>query len=156
MTVEDLIRGLDDARVAGDGSRCVAGLSASHADVLADWAFVAIRGARFDGHEFLGRAVERGARTLIVESAGDVDPVVTWVVVPDTRVALATLAANAYDSPWNDLTLVGVTGTNGKTSTAYLVQSVLEAAGIPCARFGTVGYQIGAKAIEATTTTPDR
>ena len=66
-----------------------------------------------------------------------------WVQVPDARLALAALSATFYGNPSEELTLVGITGTNGKTTTSYLLASIFEAAGMPCGRIGTVGYQVG-------------
>jgi UDP-N-acetylmuramoyl-L-alanyl-D-glutamate--2,6-diaminopimelate ligase len=80
---------------------------------------------------------------------------VVWVQVPDARMALAALAAIFYSDPSERLVLVGITGTNGKTTTSYLLASVFEAAGITCGRIGTVGYKIGRKEIEAERTTPE-
>jgi UDP-N-acetylmuramoyl-L-alanyl-D-glutamate--2,6-diaminopimelate ligase len=89
------------------------------------------------------------------ESAAPADLQVVWVRVPDARLALAALAAIFYGDPSEELVLVGITGTNGKTTTSYLLASVFEAAGITCGRIGTVGYRIGRKEIEAERTTPE-
>ena len=89
------------------------------------------------------------------ESAAPADVRVVWIQVPDARLALAALAAIFYGDPSDQLVLVGITGTNGKTTTSYLLASVFEAAGITCGRIGTVGYRIGRKEIEAERTTPE-
>ena len=104
--------------------------------------FVALRGALADGHHFLGGAAKLGAAAFLVESLPDgVDlegrPV---VVVRDTRRALAPLATRFYGNPSSELTLVGVTGTNGKTSTTYLVESILQKAGRHVGVIGTVVF----------------
>src|SRR5205814_9736834 len=78
-----------------------------------------------------------------------------WIQVPDARLSLAALAATLYDNPSEELTLVGITGTNGKTTTSYLLASIFEAAGIRCGRIGTVGYRIGARELDAPRTTPE-
>ena len=158
MTAGELIRGLGGCRLIGDADRVVKDLVTFHSDARPGAAFVALRGARFDGHQFLGEAADNGADTFIVEEldarlaeTGDS----TWIVVKDARDSLGTIAGNFFRRPWEDLGLVGVTGTNGKTSTCYLVQSVLQADGRGCARLGTVEHEIGATAYPATTTTPD-
>jgi len=122
-----------------------------------DDVFVAIRGTDHDGHAFIDDAISRGAKVVIVDDdavrpdsffmhAG-----VIKVVVQNTRTALARAAANFYGHPSRKLRLVGVTGTNGKTTTAYLIASVLENAGL----IGTIEYKIGSMSIPASHTTPE-
>jgi UDP-N-acetylmuramoyl-L-alanyl-D-glutamate--2,6-diaminopimelate ligase len=117
--------------------------------------FVALRGMQADGTAFARQAISRGAVAALSESAAPADVEVVWVQVPDARLALAALAAIFYGDPSEELVLVGITGTNGKTTTSYLLASVFEAAGITCGRIGTVGYRIGRKEIEAERTTPE-
>ena len=80
---------------------------------------------------------------------------VPWLQVTDARLALAALSAAFFGNPSNDLLLVGITGTNGKTTTSYLLASIFEAAGMPCGRIGTVGYQVANREVEAARTTPE-
>jgi len=155
VTVEELTRGVAGCRIVGDKGRLVANLVANHTQVGEGDAFVAIRGARFDGHDFLEEAVRRGAKTLIVERDPGEKGSLTWVQVPDTRVSLAPLAANFYRRPFEQMILVGITGTNGKTSTAHWTQELLRARGHRCARLGTVGHEIAGETTEAPNTTPD-
>ena len=117
--------------------------------------FVALRGLHADGTAFAREAITRGAVAALSESAAPADVRVVWVQVPDARLALAALAAIFYGDPSERLVLVGITGTNGKTTTSYLLASVFEAAGITCGRIGTVGYRVGRKEIEAERTTPE-
>ncbi len=123
--------------------------------------FVAIRGTGSDGHAFIGQAVAQGAKVIVVERDDAYpDPLcmhdgVCKVVVPDSQKALAILAANSYGHPTKDMALVGVTGTNGKTTTSYLVRAILEAAGHRAGLIGTIQYQAGGIAIPATHTTPE-
>jgi UDP-N-acetylmuramoyl-L-alanyl-D-glutamate--2,6-diaminopimelate ligase len=117
--------------------------------------FVALRGLHADGTAFARQAISRGAVAALSESAAPADVQVVWVQVPDARLALAALAAIFYGDPSEELVLVGITGTNGKTTTSYLLASAFEAAGITCGRIGTVGYRIGRKEIEAERTTPE-
>jgi len=125
--------------------------------VAPDDAFVAIRGTDFDGHRFIDDAVNRGAKVVVVEDdairpdsffmhAG-----VVKVVVADARRTLAGMSANFYGHPSRKLELVGVTGTNGKTTTAYLIASLLEKAGL----IGTIEYRVGHDSYPATHTTPE-
>ncbi len=159
MTAAELTQGLEECRLLGDPDRPVEDLVTNDAEASPDAAFVAIRGARFDGHAFVPAALDRGARVLVVDrgyaEAEAASEDATWIVVPDTREALPTLAANFHRRPWDELTLIGVTGTNGKTSTAYSIESLLRCQGRPSARFGTVEHRIGQSILPATTTTPD-
>lgn len=115
-----------DSRLAGGGS-----------------VFVAVPGAQFDGARFAGDAAARGALFVVSQTAPPSDPPIPWVCVPDARVALSALAAAFHGNPSHDLLVVGVTGTNGKTTTTYLIESVLEQAAIPTGRICTIANRIG-------------
>jgi len=116
--------------------------------------FVALRGMKTDGHRYIDEAVRRGAAAILAEEGGAPGGV-TMVIVPDSRRALALVSDRFYGSPWRDLYMVGITGTNGKTTVSYLTRSVLEAAGIPTGLIGTVEYRIGDRVIPASRTTPE-
>jgi UDP-N-acetylmuramoyl-L-alanyl-D-glutamate--2,6-diaminopimelate ligase len=123
--------------------------------------FVAIRGARLDGHRFLGEAVQNGAKVIVIEDdAAYPDSLamhtgVVKVVVQNARQALARMAANYYGHPARKLMMIGVTGTNGKTTTTHLVKSILEANGEKVGLIGTIEYAIGAEKMQALHTTPE-
>jgi UDP-N-acetylmuramoyl-L-alanyl-D-glutamate--2,6-diaminopimelate ligase len=117
--------------------------------------FVALRGERADGRAFAPQAIARGAAVVVADREPDGDAGSPWIVVPDARLALARLASAFFGCPTDRLTLVGITGTNGKTTTAYLLRSVLEAAGHPSGMLGTVVYSVGGEDREATRTTPE-
>ena len=117
--------------------------------------FVALQGRNVDGAAFAAQAIERGAAAVVSESPAPAGSRAPWLTVVDARVALAVLAAAFYRQPSAEMQVVGVTGTNGKTTTAYLVASIFEGAGIRCGLLGTVGYRIGNSLREATHTTPE-
>jgi UDP-N-acetylmuramoyl-L-alanyl-D-glutamate--2,6-diaminopimelate ligase len=117
--------------------------------------FVALRGLRADGVAFAQDAIARGAVAVVAESPPPQGVTVPWIQVPDAREALAALAAEYFGRPSGQLTLVGITGTNGKTTTSYVLASIFEAAGLKCGRIGTVGYRIGDREVEAARTTPE-
>jgi UDP-N-acetylmuramoyl-L-alanyl-D-glutamate--2,6-diaminopimelate ligase len=117
--------------------------------------FVALRGVHADGASFARDALNRGAVAVVSEAVAPQGVTRPWIQVPDARLSLAALAATLYDNPSEELTLVGITGTNGKTTTSYLLTSIFEAAGIRCGRIGTVGYRIGDREVEAARTTPE-
>lgn len=116
--------------------------------------FVAVRGSRYDGHTFIADAMSRGAVAVVVERA-EAAPGMPRLVVEDTRRVLPQIALRAYESPSEKLTLIGVTGTNGKTTTAYLVKSLLEGLGYATGLIGTVAVEIGEKKTQAERTTPE-
>lgn len=117
--------------------------------------FVAIRGEKLDGHNFIGEAIGAGACVVVGEHIV-VDSLlsVTQIRVADGRVALAHLATNFYGRPSESLRVIGITGTNGKTTTSYLLASILEMAGTPTGMVGTIVYRIGNRELPAPNTTP--
>ena len=116
--------------------------------------FVGIRGEKADGTSFAAQAVSRGSVLIVSEQPAAAGLDACWVVVRDARVALAILADAFFDHPSARLRLVGITGTNGKTTSAYLMRSVFEAAGLKSGLLGTVVYNVGAEDREAVRTTP--
>jgi UDP-N-acetylmuramoyl-L-alanyl-D-glutamate--2,6-diaminopimelate ligase len=123
--------------------------------------FVAIKGETSDGHAYLDRVIQQGATAVVVQDDGALPDSyflhanVFKILVPDSRRALARIAANFYRDPSKELTLVGVTGTNGKTTTTHVVRALLEQAGRRTGLVGTIGYQTGSRFIPATHTTPE-
>ena len=117
--------------------------------------FVALRGLQADGATFAKDAITRGAAAIVAEIPPPPNVAVPWIQVCDARLALAALAAEYWGHPSEQLTLVGITGTNGKTTTSYVLASIFEAAGVQCGRIGTVGYRIGDSEREAARTTPE-
>ncbi len=123
--------------------------------------FVAIRGQNHDGHRFIEDAVHRGARAVVLENDAAIPDSfffhndVLKVVVGNSRRALALMSANYYGRPGSKLKIIGVTGTNGKTTTTYLLKSILEASGEKAGLVGTVEYKIGDEMMPAPFTTPE-
>jgi UDP-N-acetylmuramoyl-L-alanyl-D-glutamate--2,6-diaminopimelate ligase len=123
--------------------------------------FVALRGVGTDGHKFVEAAMEQGAKVVVLEQDATLPDSyfmhshVVKVVVPDSRKALALISANYFSLPSRQLTMVGVTGTNGKTTTTHLVKSILEAGGQRVGLIGTIEYKIGDEVIPASHTTPE-
>ncbi len=115
--------------------------------------FVAIPGLTADGHDFIAQAVENKAAAIV--TARPVDAPVPVVVTGDTRVALARLAARLYGDPAADLVLIGLTGTNGKTTTAYIIESILAQAGLATGVIGTIEYRYAGRHFDNPMTTPE-
>jgi UDP-N-acetylmuramoyl-L-alanyl-D-glutamate--2,6-diaminopimelate ligase len=119
--------------------------------------FVAVRGYHSDGHQFISQAIEQGAVAVIAEEPGGAkhradSPV---IIVDDSRRALALLANAFFGQPSKRLKLIGITGTNGKTTTSYLLKSIIEAAGHTAGLIGTIDYRVGDKVYPAPNTTPE-
>jgi UDP-N-acetylmuramoyl-L-alanyl-D-glutamate--2,6-diaminopimelate ligase len=117
--------------------------------------FVALKGLKADGGAFAEQAVGRGAQAIVAESAKPGAISVPWIVVRDARLALALLADRFFNHPSRRMPVVGVTGTNGKTTTSYLLCSILDAAGLRAGMLGTVAYRIAGEDREASRTTPE-
>lgn len=116
--------------------------------------FVGVKGTRTDGTDFAPQAAARGSVLVVSASPAPAASATPWVVVPDAAIALAVLADRFYDHPSRALRVVGITGTNGKTTTSYLLRAIFEAAGEHCGLLGTVIYSVGREDLEATRTTP--
>jgi UDP-N-acetylmuramoyl-L-alanyl-D-glutamate--2,6-diaminopimelate ligase len=117
--------------------------------------FVALKGLRADGGAFVDQAIARGAVAIVSESTPADHAPVPWLTVADARLALALLADRFFDHPSRRMPVVGVTGTNGKTTTSYLLVSILDAAGLRAGMLGTVAYRVGGEDREASRTTPE-
>ncbi len=122
-------------------------------DVRPGGVFVAIPGLKADGHDFIDLAVEKGAAAVVARRPAKTGA--TTVVVDDPRKALAFLSARFYGNPSEKLVVVGITGTNGKTTTSYLVESILRAAGYNVGVIGTINYRFGGKMLDNPVTTPE-
>jgi UDP-N-acetylmuramoyl-L-alanyl-D-glutamate--2,6-diaminopimelate ligase len=153
VTLGELLARLPSAQLEGDPGLVVTGVTHDSRRCGAGCLFVAIRGLATDGNNFVESARKKGAVAVVSEGAPQ--PGGPWVRVPDARVALAVLAAAAYGNPAEKLDLVGVTGTNGKTTTTYLIDAALRAAGETTGLLGTIEYRIGARRTEALRTTPE-
>ena len=117
--------------------------------------FVAIRGEKLDAHRFIPQAVERGAIAVVSESSAGSESVPAWIQVRDARTALASSAAAVHGHPSRRLKLVGITGTNGKTTTAHLIDSIIRASEGTSAMFGTITHRVGDEEAVALNTTPE-
>ncbi len=164
MTLGELVaaaRSLDPratAEAAARAASVVTGITHDSRAVGAGTVFVAIRGQKADGAGFAAEAERRGAVAVVAETAAPSGAGVPWLPTTDARLALADLSAILYGHPADELTVVGVTGTNGKTTTAYLLASVFDAAGLPCGRMSTVTVRVApgpAGERDAAHTTPE-
>jgi len=153
--MSELLAALPEKRVIGDPPRSVSSIAGDSRRVEPGGCFVAVPGFKQDGRRFIPEAVRRGATVVVTEG----DPVaglsVAQVLVPSVRVSLARLAGAFYGHPSRQLTLVGITGTNGKTTTSYLVEALLRARGVATGVIGTIQYVLGNETRPASQTTPE-
>lgn len=154
MILSELIDGIVVKEILGPSDIDVSDISYSTDEVRPGSLFVAMRGSRADGHDFARDAVRRGALAVVSERRLDLGGDATNVVVPDSRVAIGAMAARACGDPTSGMKLFGVTGTNGKTTTTYLIESILRSAGLNPGVIGTVEYRFGGMSLPAPHTTP--
>jgi UDP-N-acetylmuramoyl-L-alanyl-D-glutamate--2,6-diaminopimelate ligase len=136
-------------------ARSVTSLAYDSRQVVPGALFVTWKGRRMDGAAFGADAVARGAVAVVADSSRPPGVEAPWIEVRDARTALARLAAEFYGHPDQELLVVGITGTNGKTTTAYLLSAILDRADMPCGRLGTVSYRVGNEERDAPHTTPE-
>jgi UDP-N-acetylmuramoyl-L-alanyl-D-glutamate--2,6-diaminopimelate ligase len=154
MRLAELAAAQGGARIVGEDAVEIADLAYDSRKVEPGTLFFCVPGQKVDGHEFGPRAVEDGAAALVVERELT-DLAVPQLVVPDSRAAMAPLAAKFWGDPTVALRMVGVTGTNGKTTTAFLVHEILKAADVRCGLLGTVKQVVGGVEKEVVRTTPE-
>ena len=133
----------------------VRGLAYDSRQVTPGDVFIALKGLKAAGADFASDAIRRGAVAVVADRPPAAPTSVPWVVVPDARAAMAGLAAEFYGHPSRSMQVVGITGTNGKTTTAYLLRAVFESAGKKCGLLGTVTYSVGDRELPASRTTPE-
>ncbi len=154
MQLKTLLTAISVRQIIGQPDRAVESIAYDSRRVQRNGLFVALRGEKFDGHDFIEQAVEKGASVIVAEREQKY-PRATSVAVENTRTALADLSAAFYGYPARKLKLAGITGTNGKTTTTFLIQHICEKAGVRCGLIGTVRYQLGERVLPAARTTPE-
>src|SRR6266536_282316 len=154
MQLKTLVAAIPVRQVIGKLDRPVESIAYDSRRVQKNGLFVAMRGENRDGHEFIGHAIEKGASVIVAERE-EKHSRATCLVVENTRRALADLAATFYGLPAQRLKLAAVTGTNGKTTTTFLIKHICEKASLRCGLIGTVRYEIGERILPATRTTPE-
>jgi len=155
MILRDLIGHIPERSIVGNPGVEIRDIAYHSAKVDKGMLFVSISGIRVDGHTFIGEALDRGAVALVVERGQEKDHRVPVVVVPDSRTALAHLSAAFFGHPSREMQVVGVTGTNGKTTTSFLIESILRSRSLPCGVIGTINYRYGGRVLPAPMTTPE-
>jgi len=170
MNLEMLIKDMEIKSITGGTDIEITGIAYDSRKVKPGDAFVAIKGEHVDGHKFIEDAMNKGARTVVHEEAisefgirnselnsaiRNSQSAITFVSVNDSRKALAFLSNNFYERPSDKLSVIGITGTNGKTTATYLIKSILEAWGKDAGLIGTINYLVKDKSYNAPHTTPE-
>lgn len=141
-------------KVIGEVSCEITGIEINSQDVRPGNLFIALRGHRVDGHQFISQAIKQGASAVLVEELIE-EPSVTVIIVPDTRRAMAIIASAFYGHPTEELSLIGVTGTNGKTTTTHMIRNIVHHAGNKIGLIGTMQMKIGSESYAVKNTTPN-
>lgn len=157
MKLAELYSCLEGAQYNGprdfDGE--ITGITCDSRRVVRGNLFIAVPGTRTDGHGFINEAISRGAAAVVTEKTVHLPKNVPHILVPSSANAVAMLASGFYGEPSKKLSIVGITGTNGKTTTSYLLRSILRASGKKVGLIGSISYQVGDKLAVSTHTTPD-
>ncbi|KAF0198025.1 MAG: UDP-N-acetylmuramoyl-L-alanyl-D-glutamate--2 6-diaminopimelate ligase [Bacillota bacterium] len=153
MNFRDLLQHAPVMELRGDAT--VTGVTHSSSEVRPGNIFVAIKGARVDGHDFITQALAQGAGGVITTRPVDLPAQIAWALAEDSRIVLSIIAAAFYGHPSRSLRLVGITGTNGKTTTAFLIRAILREQGLQTGMIGTVQIEVGQEIIPVKFTTPE-
>src|SRR5881398_3070711 len=154
MQLKTLVAGIPVRQVIGTLDRPVESIAYDSRRAQRNGLFVALRGGKSDGHQFVAQAIEKGASVIVTERE-EKYPRVTCLVVENSRTALADLSKVFYGMPAHKLKMAAVTGTNGKTTTTFLIKHICEKAGMRTGLLGTVRYEIGERILPAARTTPE-
>ena len=156
IRLKDILAGSDGLTVRGDLDKEISGIAFDSRIVKNGTLFVAMPGTHADGHAYIPVALQNGAVAVLCSTLPEnPDPLVTWIVSPDSAAALGLISSNFYGRPSGRMKVVGVTGTNGKTTTATLLYRLFTELGHTCGLFSTVCNYIGEKKLVSTHTTPD-
>ncbi len=154
VQLSKLLEGVDTRKITGETLKEIEGIAYHSKRVRRGFLFAAIRGMEADGHRFVEEAIEAGAEAVLLEEERDI-PNRTVISVPNSRRALAKISSNFYGDPSSQVRLIGITGTNGKTTTTYLLESIFKKAGYSPGVLGTISYRFGEKMTPAPNTTPE-
>jgi len=156
MRVIDIVKDINYSDIIGNPQNEVTGITSNSNDVQTGYMFCAIRGDNVDGHDFIPSAIESGASSVLLEDLPEeLSEQITYIRVENTREHTPLIASNYYLTPSNELTLVGITGTNGKTTITYLVDAIWNEENRSAGIIGTIENKYSGKTIDSSMTTPD-
>ncbi|MBI2026823.1 MAG: UDP-N-acetylmuramoyl-L-alanyl-D-glutamate--2,6-diaminopimelate ligase [Deltaproteobacteria bacterium] len=153
MKIKDLLKNLSCAKVIGKDEINVSNIHYDSRKIKKEGLFIAIQGKRFDGHDFIEEAKKNGACAVLVQR--QVKTSLLQIIVKDSRMAMAIVSKNFFKDPSSHMTVVGVTGTNGKTTTTYILEALFNTAGFKPCVIGTINYRIGQEVFPSSQTTPE-
>ena len=146
---------ITDYKIIGDCEKIITGIEQDSRKVVSGTLFVCMNGAKVDGHDFAIQAIEKGANTILAEKEITVPPHITLIVVSDVRETIKIIVPYFYDYPGTKMRIIGITGTNGKTTTSYLTKNILQKAGYKVGVIGTIQIMIENEILPINNTTPD-
>ena len=161
MKLKEMLVGIEGLKVKGNLEIEIKEIENNSEKVKKDYLFIAIKGFKIDGHQFIGKAIENGATAVMVEEGCNLKELnipddVTIVMAKDTRHAMAICSSNFYGNPSRKFKLIGVTGTKGKTTTTFMIRKILEKAGKKVGLIGTIATYIGEEKLkDSSMTTPE-
>ena len=161
MELRRILVGIEGLKAKGSLDLDISSIECDYRDVKQGSLFVAIKGYEVDGHSFINKAIEKGARAIIFEEGANYKEFssvknVTLIMAPNTRLALALCSCNFYDNPSKKMKVIGITGTKGKTTTSFMLKSILEKQGKKVGLIGTIAVYVGDKLIKnSDRTTPE-
>ncbi|MBU0701443.1 UDP-N-acetylmuramoyl-L-alanyl-D-glutamate--2,6-diaminopimelate ligase [bacterium] len=155
MRLQDLIGVLDEKYVYGNSDIQINNIAIDSRDIIDGSLFICVQGFTADGHDFIQQAVEKGATAVLIDKNVAVPSGIVSIKVASTRSIMGKIASAFYEFPSKNLKMIGITGTNGKTTITYLIEAILNANGYSVARLSTTQYRIGKEQIRAAHTTPD-
>lgn len=155
MKLKELLKNVPTKSIHGSQEIDISGIAYDSRRVREGYLFICVRGSKLDGHEFSYEAVQKGAVVILGEEEVETRAKIARIIVPNARVALAQISANFYQNPSHKLKVIGVGGTDGKTTTTYLIESVLKEAGFRVGVVGTINYRWGERVLPAGLTSPE-
>lgn len=161
MELNKLLKGIENYKIKGDLELNIDRVECNSKKVKPNSLFIAIKGYDFDGHEYVNEAIENGATAIMLDMSADLRKInlkkkVTVIIAEDTRKALAIVSCNYFGNPSKRFKLIGITGTKGKTTTTYMIKSILEKAGYKVGLIGTIANYIGEDSLgDSSRTTPE-
>ena len=155
MKLSVLLEALKDYKLEGNPDQDITGLNYDSKKITGGNLFIAIKGNKLNGHQYILKAIENGAKAVLVEEDCSLPPDISVIKVSNSRRELSRLAARFYDYPFKDMDIIGITGTNGKTTITYILESILSAAGKKTGVIGTVNSRFSDKVKSSSVTTPE-
>lgn len=155
MKLNNLVQHIDDAKILGNPQINITNIYFDSRSVTEGSLFIALKGSSSDGHNYIATAIEKGAKAIVCENLPKQEAGICYIITSDTHKATGLIASEYFDNPSDKIKVVGITGTNGKTTTVTLLYNLFTSLGYKCGLISTIENYIGKKRVESTHTTPD-